>query len=201
MVTIAALTSGNGRTEEAFRLGQQAARLDPLNASTQIDLSLMFFFNKNWVESERSARRALQLAPGGASYHGILSWSLIKQKRYAEAEAEARLESDDIEQPSALGLLALARGRESAVRESLAQLEATARKRGDDSAHLQQCIAWIQAGLGDKDGAFAALERARASRDPSMAWLRNSEYLAPLFSDPRWDGLLHQMGLADDQLK
>jgi hypothetical protein len=79
-------------------------------------------------------------------------------------------------------------------------LDEIARTRGD-SADLQQSIAWICAGLGEKDRAFAALERARASRDPSMSWLLNSWYLQPLFSDPRWTVLLHQIGLADDQLK
>ncbi|MBC7369156.1 MAG: TIR domain-containing protein [Undibacterium sp.] len=189
-----------GRTEEAFRLSQQAARLDPLNASTQVDLSLMFYFNKNWAESERAARRALQLAPGG-NYHGILSWSLSKQKRYPEAEAEARLENDELEQAVALSILALARGQEGVIRDCRTRLEAIARKRGDDTADLQQAFAWIHAALGDKDRAFAALEKARASRDPSMAWLRNEDSLAPLFSDPRWDALLRQMGLTDDQLK
>jgi tetratricopeptide (TPR) repeat protein len=43
-----------GQTEEAYRLAQQAVQLDPLNAATQIDLSIMFYLNKNWVEAERS---------------------------------------------------------------------------------------------------------------------------------------------------
>jgi TolB-like protein/Flp pilus assembly protein TadD len=189
-----------GKTEEAFRLGQQAAQLDPLNASTQIDLSLMFFFSGNWAEAERSARRALQLAPGGASYHSILAWSLFKQERYAEAEAETALESDDVEQATAYGILAIVRGQGAAAREQLARLEEISRTRGD-SADLQQSIAWIYASLGEKDHAFAALEKARTSRDPSMSWLRNSWFLQPLFTDPRWSVLLHQVGLADDQLK
>ena len=189
-----------GKTDEAFRLGQQAAQLDPLNASTQIDLSLMFFFSGNWAEAERSARRALQLAPGGASYHSILAWSLFKQERYAEAEAETALESDDVEQATAYGILAIVRGQGAAAREQLARLEEISRTRGD-SADLQQSIAWIYASLGEKDHAFAALEKARTSRDPSMSWLRNSWFLQPLFSDPRWNVLLHQVGLADDQLK
>jgi TolB-like protein/Tfp pilus assembly protein PilF len=189
-----------GQTEEAFRLGEQAARLDPLNSGTQVDLSLMFYFNKNWAEAERSARRALQLSPGG-SYHGLLSWNLTKQKRYAEAEAEARLERDELEQAVSLTLLALGRGQDAALRECRVQLEVIARKRGEDTADLQQSLAWIAAALGDKDRAFAALEKARVSRDPSMAWLRNDDSLAPLYADPRWNVLLHQVGLADDQLK
>jgi TolB-like protein/Flp pilus assembly protein TadD len=189
-----------GRIDEAFRLGQQAVQLDPLNPATQHDLSLMFYFNRNWAESERAARRALQLAPGG-SYRGTLSWSLSKQQRYAEAEAEARRETDDVEQANALTFLALAQGQAAGIRECQRQLEAIARKHGGDIADLQITLAYIAAALGDKDRAFAALERARASRDPSLAWLRNDDWLAPLHSDPRWKSLLHQVGLADEQLR
>ena len=189
-----------GQTEEAYRLGQQAVQLDPLNAAAYIDLSIMFYLNKNWAEAERSARRALQLAPGGASYHSILAWSLIAQQRYAEAEAEVALESDVIEQTTVYGLLAVARGQGQAARDRLARLEEFARINGD-SADLQQSIAWLCAGLGEKDRAFAALERAVTSRDPSMSWLLNSWYLQPLFSDPRWPVLVRKVGLADDQLK
>jgi TolB-like protein/Flp pilus assembly protein TadD len=189
-----------GKTEEAYRLGQQAVQLDPLNAATQIDLSIMFYLNKNWTEAERTARRALQLAPGGASYHSILAWSLIGQQRYAEAEAEIAQDSDGIDRTNAKGLLAIARGQEKVAREQLARLEGYTGIDGD-LADLQQSIAWLCAYLGEKDRAFAALERGAASRDPSMAWLINSWYLEPLYSDPRWPVLVRKMGLADEQLK
>lgn len=82
----------------------------------------------------------------------------------------------------------------------IAELEGLAQT-NDAAADLQQSIAWLSAPLGDKDRAFAALDKARASRDPSMSWLRNRANLGPLFTDPRWNVLLHQVGLADDQLK
>jgi tetratricopeptide (TPR) repeat protein len=189
-----------GQTEEAYRLAQRAVQLDPLNASTQIDLSIMFYMNKNWVEAERSARRALQLAPGGTSYRSILSWGLIGQRRFAEAEAEIAQDHEGVDRTNAQGLLAIARGQEKEAREQLARLEGYSRIDGD-LADLQQSIAWLCAYLGEKDRAFAALERAAASRDPSMAWLINSWYLEPLYSDPRWPVFLRKVGLADDQLK
>ena len=143
----------------------------------------------------------MQLAPGGGtSYHCILAWSLIAQQRFSEAEAEINLDNEGVDRTNTLGLLAIARGQGTVARAMLAQLEEMARTRAD-SADLQESIAWIANGLGDKDRAFAALEKARASRDPSMAWLRNCWYLAPLFPDPRWSALLHKMGLADEQLK
>jgi TolB-like protein/Tfp pilus assembly protein PilF len=191
-----------GQTEEAYRLGQQAAQLDPLNGATQIDLSIMFYLNKNWAEAERAARRALQLAPGGTSYHAILAWGLIGQKRYDEAESELNLDGDrdGIDHINALGLLAIARGQGQVARDWLARLEEIARANGD-RADLQMAIAWLCSSLGEKDRAFAALDRALISRDPSMSWLLNSWYLQPLFSDPRWPVLVRKVGLADDQLK
>jgi TolB-like protein/Flp pilus assembly protein TadD len=198
---LAVLLFNLGKKDEAFLLGQQAVRLDPLNAGTQIDLSLMFYLNDNWAEAEQVARRALQLAPGGGtSYHCILAWSLIKQGRLAEAEAEVGRDSDAIEKPTTYGLLALARGQAAVAREKLAELEEISRTTAG-LADLQNSIAWLGVGLGEKDRPFAALEKARDSRDPSISWLRSSPYLAPLYGDPRWNALLHQVGLADEQLK
>jgi TolB-like protein/Flp pilus assembly protein TadD len=189
-----------GKTEEAYRLGQQAVQLDPLNASTQIDLSIMYYMSKNWAEGGRAARRALQLAPKGASYHCILAWNLIGQQRFAEAETEIALDSDAIERANASGVLAIARGQEKEARVHLAELEKISGANAE-LADLQNSIAGLCAGLGEKDRAFAALDRAAATRDPSMAWLLNSWYLGPLFSDPRWSLLVHKLGLADEQLK
>jgi len=191
-----------GQTDEAFRLARQAIQLDPLNAGTQIDLSIMFHLSKNWAEAERSARRALQLAPGGTSYHCLLSWGLIVQQRYAEAEAEINLDNseDGVDRALSLGLLALARGQDKVARDWLARLEEIARTNGD-LADLQQNIAWLNTSLGEKERAFAALEKAYTSRDPSMAWLLNSWWLEPLYSDPRWPALLRKIGLAEEQLK
>jgi Flp pilus assembly protein TadD len=202
MAGAAVLLFNIGQTDEAFRLARQAIQLDPLNAGTQIDLSLMFFMNKNWAEAERSARRALQLAPGGTSYHCILAWSLIAQQRYPEAEAEINLDKteDGVDRTNSLGLLAIARGQEKVARDWLARLEEIARTNGD-LADLQQNIAWLDTSLGEKDRAFAALEKAYTSRDPSMSWLLNSWWLQPLISDPRWPALVRKVGLADDQLK
>ncbi|MBM3852655.1 MAG: tetratricopeptide repeat protein [Verrucomicrobia bacterium] len=189
-----------GKQDEAFRLGRQAAKLDPLNPATQIDLSLMFFFSESWSEAEQTARRAVQLSSTGTGYHAILGWSLVAQKRFAEGEAELAQESSEIERINGLGMLALARGQPSLAREYLAKLDALARKERD-WADLQQSIAWLCAGLGEIDRAFAALDKALVSRDPSVAWTRTMWPLRPLHGDARWREYLRQLGLADEQLK
>jgi TolB-like protein/Flp pilus assembly protein TadD len=189
-----------GQTGEAFRLGRLAAELDPLNPATQIDLSLMFFFHESWPEAERAARRALQLGPDGTGYHAVLAWALTAQRRHAEAEAELALDHSEIERLNARGMLAIDRGQGTLARECLARLEEIARTQ-PDKTDLQQSIAWLCAGLKEPDRAFAALAKARGSRDPSVAWSRTMWPLRPLYSDPRWKEFLRSIGLADEQLK
>ena len=55
--------------------------------------------------------------------------------------------------------------------------------------------ALVQAGLGDTDGAFASLERARAVRDFAFPELRSDKRWAPLDADPRFAELLADSGL------
>ncbi|MDB6114566.1 MAG: invasion protein regulator, partial [Lacunisphaera sp.] len=189
-----------GRKEEALRLGRQAVQLDPLNAATQIDLSLVFYFSREWAEEEKLVRRAIQLAPTGVSYHELLAFGLAEQRRFAEAEAEARVDPDDVGRFNALGIITALQGQGEAARGYRRQMEELSRLRGD-TADLQLGIADISVILGDKDQAFAALEKAVSARDPSVGWFRNDFYLQPLHADPRWDALLRKVGLADDQLK
>jgi TolB-like protein/Flp pilus assembly protein TadD len=197
---LAVLLFNLDRKAEAFQLGQDAARLDPLNAATQIDLSLMFYFNGSWTEAELAARRALQLAPEGTSYHSILGWSLALQGRYAEAEAEIARCTDLIDVAPARAMLAIKRRQPDEIRHWRDQLAEFGRQH-PGTADLDQSVAWASAALGENDVAFAALERSVASRDPSVSWLRNNWPLRPLEADPRWPALLRRVGLADDQRK
>ncbi len=70
-------------------------------------------------------------------------------------------------------------GRAQAI---LADLEALAQTRYVDQTHL----AAIEAALGDKDKAFAALDRACADRSARVSTPRFYSWLAPLFADPRF---------------
>jgi Flp pilus assembly protein TadD len=56
-------------------------------------------------------------------------------------------------------------------------------------------IARIYAGLGEKDQAFAWLEKAYDEHSYSMAWLKVEPGWDSLRSDPRFAVLLQQMGL------
>lgn len=56
-------------------------------------------------------------------------------------------------------------------------------------------IALIYLGSGDKDLAFARLERAYEERCPTLEFLKVEPSLDPLRSDPRFTDLLRRMNL------
>ena len=57
-------------------------------------------------------------------------------------------------------------------------------------------FARIYAGLGDKDQAFAWLEKAYEERSTGLYWLKVDPIWDPLRSDPRFNDLLRRIGLS-----
>lgn len=56
-------------------------------------------------------------------------------------------------------------------------------------------LAFALAALGDKDAAFAELERAFRARSSVLIWIKAMPIYDPLRDDPRFDELLRKMGL------
>ena len=56
-------------------------------------------------------------------------------------------------------------------------------------------VAVVHAGLGDNDRTFEALERAYAQRSGSLAFLNADPFFKDMRSDPRYEDLLHRIGL------
>jgi len=56
-------------------------------------------------------------------------------------------------------------------------------------------VALVYAGLGEKDEAFAWLEKSLEAHDKGLAYLKIDPCLDPLRSDPRFDRLVRRVGL------
>jgi hypothetical protein len=79
-------------------------------------------------------------------------------------------------------------GNAEASRKALEQLTAG----GDDwSYQIAQAHAW----RGEKDRAFAWLERGRATNDPGMRYVSHDPMLRDLRADPRYRTLARKMNL------
>ncbi len=82
-------------------------------------------------------------------------------------------------------------GKLTEAKQELAWLKARGREEfGEYSVGL------LEGALGNRDAAFAALERAFDAQEMALALLRNDPFSAPLRGDPRYDVLLKRIGLA-----
>jgi TolB-like protein/Tfp pilus assembly protein PilF len=81
-------------------------------------------------------------------------------------------------------------GDPSRAREALQQMETAARTSYVDSTR----IAALQVALGDKDGAFAALDQADRDRSANLMRVWAESWFLPLHDDPRFRALLDRIG-------
>jgi tetratricopeptide (TPR) repeat protein len=122
---------------------------------------------------------------------------ILEQKgKYAEAIARFQkdLERSAGESSTAKANLAhayAASGNREAAQKIITELQEQSKSKYVSSFE----IALIHAGLGEKDQAFAWLEKAYAERSPELVTLTTEPRFDHLRSDPRFTNLAHRIGL------
>jgi tetratricopeptide (TPR) repeat protein len=178
------------RSDEAIALLRQAVEVDPLNWSVYRELSKCHLTAGRFDEAEAAIRRALELCPDARSLLFRLSEICLCQGRLEEALEAAKRVIHDGFRLLALAMIYHAQGRHAESDTALGELiESRA-----DTAAFQ--IAEAFAYRGDRDQAFAWLERAYAQRDAGMHLLRETPSMCVLHADPRWQAFLEKVGLA-----
>jgi len=92
-----------------------------------------------------------------------------------------------------LGHVYAVTGRKSDARAVLGELKQTSGKEYLPATS----IALIYAGLGEKDQAFAWLDKGYEERAFQLQWIKIDPRWDSLRSDPRFEDLLHRIGLPD----
>jgi hypothetical protein len=109
-----------------------------------------------------------------------------------EAERAVQLDLGSSQYRAILAYVLAASGEHDRAVSHLRELQARARREYTSPYSL----ALAHSALGQRDSAFAWLDRAAQVHDPALfRWLR-SPVLAPLRSDARFTRLLRRMGLA-----
>lgn len=188
-----ALVRGEG--EQAAHLLRQAVALDPVNASVREYLAGTLSVLGHLEEARTEYTRASELNPSAPFSHAGIGQTYLLEGKFAEAEAAAQKDAADW---ARLLIVSCARWGLKHVPESNAALAELTDKFGETAAYQ---IAEAYGYRNDKDHAFEWLERARRQRDAGLPSLRADTLLNNLHDDPRWDVLLRNIGLADDQLK
>jgi DNA-binding SARP family transcriptional activator/Flp pilus assembly protein TadD len=182
------------RFDEAQQVLEEALAFDPLAASVNMNLGRLHLSAHRAQRAVPLLQTAVELSPQLALAHEQLGHAYLQLNASAEALAAFR-RTAELSGPRGATRLAyaLAATGDHAAATKLARELAD---RPDAVAHAIG-LAMAHSGLGDRDGAFAWLDRAYAERDAFLHTIKVSAAFEPLHVDPRWESLLQRIGLSD----
>ncbi|HEU0273687.1 MAG TPA: tetratricopeptide repeat protein [Candidatus Udaeobacter sp.] len=184
-----------GEGPQSVDLLRRAIALDPVNAQSRVFLAGTLSSLGRQEEARAEYARAIELNPSAPYSHAGMGTTYLLEGKFEEAATFAQKDAADYARRL---VLSCARWAQKRIPESDAALAELIENDGESAAYQ---IAEAYAYRNDKDRAFEWLERAYRQRDAGLVSLLLDSFFPNLHSDPRWDALLHKMGLADDQLK
>lgn len=177
-----------GDIRRSVELATESIKLDPLNPFTFMAVARVFLAAGDTQAAREQFQRALQLSPGIPSAHASISGTLALEGRPQEALEEAGKESPSGYRSTALAIVYHLLGRTQESDESLKSLLADGEQWGFQ-------IACVHAIRGERDDAFAWLDRSYELHDSGLATTGVQRALANLYDDPRWPAFLKKIGL------
>jgi TolB-like protein/Flp pilus assembly protein TadD len=190
---IAILKAMQTRDEsEAKEVSLRILAVNPVDTDALMNIAEAQREAGEYDASVATLRRVLDINPQYATAHAYESMALLLMGKAAEALAEAQQEPDEL---SRLSMLAAAYWTLGNRKEADASLHALEAKYTQSQAYV---IATTYAWRGDKDAAFAWLERAYRQRDGNIPIIKLDPMVRGLRGDPRYHALLKKMNLADE---
>ncbi len=184
-----------GRFEEARNEVERARDLDPLSLGPHHARGVVLYFAGDTKGALAQLHRTLELYPDFAPAHRLKAQVLTGLGRLPEAVAavdQAERLAPETDMTRIVRALIDARaGRAAEARRRLGVLIAPGARPAASPFHE----AWIWAALGERELAWASLERAYAQRSPHLAEIKGTPELAGLREDPRFADLVRRMGL------
>jgi TolB-like protein/Flp pilus assembly protein TadD len=184
------------RFEEAVAEVQRAQQVDPVSPHINTEAGGAYFFAGRVEEAIASWKKVLELDPSYSEASMRLARTYVTQGKYQQAIAELQQAMIfNAKEPLVLGVLVFAYARAGQREEALKLVDELKRLEAERGNIRLFGIIWAYVGLGDKEQAFAVLERAYQERRDRMVWLNVDPLLEPLRSDPRFDDLVRRVGL------
>jgi len=188
------------RFEEAATQAQVAQQLDPGSLYVNTRAGAAYFLAGRVEEAMASWQKALELDPGYPDASIELARSYVTRELHQNAiSALQRALIFTDREPLVLGALAHAHARAGQRTEALtlvSELKRLDERVGPKDRNIPRfAFIWAYAGLGDKEQAFAWLERAYQERRDLIVVLNIDPLVDPLRSDPRFQDLVRRVGL------
>jgi TolB-like protein/tetratricopeptide (TPR) repeat protein/DNA-binding winged helix-turn-helix (wHTH) protein len=183
-----------GRTEEALVWSRRARELDPLGV-TGLSNGWILFQARRYDEAIGELRSVLAVHPDYATAHWFLGYALIANGQSEEAiTALHKAVSLSGGSPAVIGTLVRAYAQSGRRTEALRLVDELKRRQ---RRNYVPAAAFLDAylGLGERDQAFAWLERAYQEQSSILQLLKVHPLFDPLRGDPRFADLIHRVGL------
>jgi Tfp pilus assembly protein PilF len=181
--------------DDALREIKRAQELDPLSSIIGINVASDYLLKNDPNSAIEQNNRIIELDPSFPRAHEHLGFAYLKQRRYEQATTEfqktVELSGRGAIFLSDLGYCYAVTGKRAEALQILKELEEKYAKREAKAQYL----ASVYVGLGDKDQAFAWLEKDFEQHSdilPRITWWFSFEDLR---SDPRYADLVRRMGL------
>lgn len=186
--------AARGRSGEALQEVRLARDLDPLSPIIQTQVGWILSHTGQYREAIVEFRKALEMEPG----YEWATWQLGRALTLTNDTG------------SAIQLLkgALERNRSSSALAALGRAYAVAGRREDALLVLKEllalsrqryvpphCFVTVYTGLRDREKTFEWLDRSYQERSNSLLWVGVLGEMDWLRTDPRFDNLLHRVGL------
>jgi len=192
----AMLLSEMGHHAEAITEMREARALDPLSPRINANCGNVLIVARQYQEAIKELQKTVQLFPDDAAANLFLGEAFSAVGRHNEAITQTRrgltLQGAAPERSPEFARI-LARAGKGQQAEQILQVALKARNNGEYIPAPGLAAAYVA--LGEKDEAFAWLEKGYAEHDTDMEWLRVVASWDPIRSDPRFAALLRKMNL------
>jgi TolB-like protein len=187
-VARARLMIGTGRLPEAIVAARKGVQLDPLSSRAWTDLGRYLNAAHQLTEASQAIGRALEISPES-------NYALFHRGETDLLDGKPRDALEPFNKAgSGYGLAGVAMAQHSLGDDTASRqaLDAEIAQFAQGGAYqIAEAYAW----RGERDQAFAWLDRAYAQRDGGLSFIKCDPLVANLSADPRFPALLGKLGL------
>ena len=183
-----------GRFEEAATELRRGVDLDPTNLIVNAEYGWAHYIQHKYDEAIAQYRKTLELDPNFILASVWIAQAYEQKGMYREALAElerARKIDNWSWIVAEMGCVDALMGRRDEAQKIIAELNARAANEYID----ETLIVYVLIALGDKDQAFAWMDKAYQSRAGNLPWIIMEPKFDPIRSEPHFKDLVQRMGL------
>jgi TolB-like protein/DNA-binding winged helix-turn-helix (wHTH) protein/Flp pilus assembly protein TadD len=183
-----------GRNGEALGQVEKAENLDPLSLIISSDLAEEFLIDHRYDEAATQTQKTINMDRFFAPAHYVMGATFVQKHKYDEAISELQKATQLSEGSTAFNANLAYAYAVSGRRNEAVKILADLKNQSQHGFSNAPEIALVYVGMNDKDQAMTWLNKAFDER--FSPWVLMRPAFDPLRSDPRFQDLMHRIGLS-----